>query len=133
MHYAFVANLVMSFWCGGSFELESSISFANHIFNRFGHFLVTFSRGFTKGWFSKRVVLADVPPQRTPENEGTKTRTRVRSPVLPERKTGTRVYSRKPPFYETAPLSPLDISPCPSFPCFFVVARKATKKKKRIF
>ena len=31
-------------------------------------------RGFTKGWFSKRVVLADVPP-------GTKTGTRVHSDV----------------------------------------------------
>ena len=60
----------------------------------------------TKGWFSKRVVLADVPPERKPErgyirmfpqnenrNEGTfgcspgtKTRTRVRSDDPPEKK-----------------------------------------------
>ena len=63
-------------------------------------------RGLTKGWFSIRVALADVPPERKPErgyirmfprnenrNEGTfagfggtKTGTRVRSDVPPERK-----------------------------------------------
>ena len=39
---------------------------------------------------------------------GTKTGTRVRSHVPPERKTGTRAHSPKPPFYETALLSPLE-------------------------
>ena len=66
------------------------------------------NRGLTKGWFSKRVVLADVPPERKPErgyirmfprnenrNEGT-------FACSPGTKTGTRVHSPKPPFYETA-------------------------------
>ena len=61
---------------------------------------------------SKRVVLADVPPEREPErgyvrmfprnenrNEGT-------FACSPGTKTGKRVHSPKPPFYETALLSP---------------------------
>ena len=68
-------------------------------------------RGLIKGWFSKRVVLADVPPERKPErgyirmflwnenrNEGT-------FACSPGTKTGTRAYSPKPPFSETALLS----------------------------
>ena len=68
--------------------------------------------GLTKGWFSKRVVLADVPPERKPErgyiwmlprneirNEGTVA-------CSPGTKPGARVRSPKPPFYETALLSP---------------------------
>ena len=42
-------------------------------------------RGLTKGWFSKRLALAD------------KTGTRVHSDVPLERKTGTRVHSDVPP------------------------------------
>ena len=76
-------------------------------------------RGLTERWFSKRVVLADVPPERKPErgyirmfprnenrNEGTfacspgtKTATRLHSDV-------PRAHSPKPPLYETALLSP---------------------------
>ena len=59
-------------------------------------------RGLTKGWFSKRVVLADVPPERKLErgyvricSPGTKTRTRARSP--------------KPPFYGKPPFCLLSI------------------------
>ena len=64
---------------------------------------------------SKRVVLADVPPERKPErgyirmfprndnrNEGT-------FACSPRTKTGMRVHSPKPPFYETALLSPSDL------------------------
>ena len=82
---------------------------------------------------SKRVVLADVPPERKPErgyvqmfprNEirnggtfacslGTKTRTRVRSP--------------KPPFYETALLSPgengYDVANCRWMRLFYLQLR----------
>ena len=77
---------------------------------------MTVIQGFPKGWFPKllkRVVLADVPPERKPERgyirmspppPGTKTGTRVRSHVHPERKP-ERGYTRqdhpftKPPFY----------------------------------
>ena len=68
--------------------------------------------GFAKGWFSKRVVLADVPPEREQERgyirvfPGTKTGMRVRLHVPPEQKTGTRVHSPKQPCYETALLFP---------------------------
>ena len=70
-------------------------------------------RGVTKGWFSKRVVLADVPPERKPEQgyirmfPRIETGTRVRSHVLPERKPerGHIEHSQKPPFYETVLLS----------------------------
>ena len=74
-----------------------------------------YARGFTEGWFSKRVVLADVPSERKPErgyiqmcpqnqnrNEGT-------FACSPGTKTGTRAHSPKPPFYETALLSPGDM------------------------
>ena len=66
---------------------------------------------FTKGRFAKKVVLADVPPERKPEqgyvrmfprdesrNEGT-------FACSPGTKTGTRAHSPKPPFYETTLLS----------------------------
>ena len=68
---------------------------------------------------SKRVILADVPPERKPErgyvrmfprnenrNEGT-------FACSPGTKTGTRVHSPKPPFYETTLLSPGELSPRP--------------------
>ena len=71
------------------------------------------AHGLTKGWFSKRVVLANVPLERKPG-------TRVHSEVprnenrnegtfacSPGTKTGTRAHSPKPPFYETALLSTL--------------------------
>ena len=71
-------------------------------------------RGLAKAWFSRRVVLADVPPERKLEqgyirmfhwnenrNEGT-------FACSPGTKTGTRVHSPKPPFYKTALLFPLD-------------------------
>ena len=73
-------------------------------------------RGLTKGWFSKRVVLADVPQERKPEwgyirmfprnenrNEGT-------FACSLWTKTGTRVRSPKPPFYEAALLSPSEFT-----------------------
>ena len=69
-------------------------------------------RRLTKGWFSKRVVLADVPPEREPErgcirmfprNENQNEATFACSPGT---KTGTRAHSPKPPFYETALVSP---------------------------
>ena len=66
------------------------------------HGLKTFNstennRGFAIGWFSIRVVLADVENQ----NEGT-----FRGSPGP--KTGMRAHSPKPPFYETALLFPLE-------------------------
>ena len=74
------------------------------------------ARPTLKGWFSKRVVWADVPPERKPEqgyirmfpwneknrNEGTFTHS-------PGTKTGTSEYLPKPPFYETALLSPGEV------------------------
>ena len=74
---------------------------------------------------SKKVVLADVPPERKPErgyvrmfpwnenrNEGTfgcspgtKNRNEGTFACSPGTKTGTRAHSPKPPFYETALLS----------------------------
>ena len=66
----------------------------------------------------KRVVFADVLPERKPErgyvrmfprnekrNEGT-------FACSPGTKTGTRVHSPKPPFYETILLSPGENIPC---------------------
>ena len=66
-------------------------------------------RGLPKGWFSKRVVLADVPPERKPErgyirmfpqnvnrNGGT-------FACSPGTKTGTRVHSPKPPLITKPP------------------------------
>ena len=70
------------------------------------------NRGLTKGWFSKRVVLADVSPERTktrvhsdvpPER---KPRTRVRSHVPKEWKPERRVHSPKPPFSKPPFVSP---------------------------
>ena len=63
-------------------------------------------RGFAKGWFSERVVLAEVPP-------GTKTGTRVHSDVplerkperglrVPGTKTGTRVTFTKTTLLRTS-------------------------------
>ena len=64
-----------------------------------------------KRWFSKRVVLADVPPERKPERvyvrmfpRNEKTGTRVRSHVPPERKPEQGHIRQnhpftKPPFY----------------------------------
>ena len=63
-------------------------------------------RGLTKGWFSKRVVLADPPTERKsergyirlfPRNENRNEGTFACSPGT---KTGTRGHSPKPPFYE---------------------------------
>ena len=52
---------------------------------------------------------------------GTKTGTRVRSRVHPERKTGTRARSPKPPFfYETALSSPSDRVCCATFRLEFI-------------
>ena len=73
-----------------------------------------FFGGCQKGWFSKRVVLADVPPERTPERgyirmfPRNKNRKEGTFACSPGTKTGTRVHSPKPPFYETALLSPSD-------------------------
>ena len=53
--------------------------------------------GVGKRVVSKRVVLADVPPNEN-RNEGT-------FGCSPGTKTGTRVRSTKPPFYETTLLS----------------------------
>ena len=59
------------------------------------------ARGLTKGWFSKRVVLADVPLKRKLE--------RGYVCMFPGNETGTRVHSPKSPFYyETALLSTLE-------------------------
>ena len=64
--------------------------------------------GFPKGWFWRMFprnekigtsVRSDVPPERKPE------RGYVR--LFPRNETGTRAHSPKPPFYETALLSPL--------------------------
>ena len=59
--------------------------------------------GFPKGW-----VHSDVPRNEN-WNEGTFACSHA--PRAPERKTGTRVRSTKPPFYEAAPSSPLDLGP----------------------
>ena len=62
--------------------------------------------GVDKRVVSKRVVLADVPPERKlPRNEDRNEGTFACSPGT---KTGTRVRSPKPPFYETSLLSPSD-------------------------
>ena len=61
---------------------------------------------------SKRVVLADVPPERKPERgyvcmlPRNGNRTEGTFACSCGTKTGTRVHSPKPPFYETALLSP---------------------------
>ena len=64
---------------------------------------------------SKRVVLADVPRNEN-RNEGTfgrspgtKNRNEGTFACSPGTKTGTRVHSPKPPFYETALLSPVSL------------------------
>ena len=81
---------------------------------RFGPLMSkTQSSRLTKGWFSKRVVLVDVPLERKPERghirmfPRTKTGTRLRSHVARDenRSEGT---CAKPPFYETALLFPLE-------------------------
>ena len=59
----------------------------NHPFTKPPFYLPVTLFGVDKRVVSKRVVLVDVPP---------------------ERKPGTRVHSPKPPFYETALLSPSD-------------------------
>ena len=88
-------------------------------------------RGFAKGWFSKSVVLADVPWIPKPErrykkkrndgpqnrNEGTKNGTTdpknrnegtMNGTTVP--KPGTRAHLPKPPFYKTSLLFPLESS-----------------------
>ena len=65
-------------------------------------------QGLPKGWFAKRPVLADLPPEREgtfrmfPRNENRNEGTFACSP-------GTRAHSPKPPFYETALLSPSEM------------------------
>ena len=68
-------------------------------------------RGFTKGWFSKRVALADVPPERKPE------RGYIR--MFPRNENRNEGYVRMFPrnenlnegtFAKTTLLSPLDFS-----------------------
>ena len=67
--------------------------------------------GKIKGWLSKRVVLADVPPERKPERgyirmfPHNENRSKGTFACSLGTKTGTRVHSPKPPFYETALLS----------------------------
>ena len=73
-------------------------------------------RGFTKGWFSKKMVLADVPLERKPErgyvrmfprnenrNEGT-------FACSPGTKTRTRVHSPKPTLLRNRPFDCLPVS-----------------------
>ena len=62
---------------------EHSIKTAGEIANKH------VCRGFTKGWFSSRMVLADVPPERKLE--------RGYIPMFPRNETRTRVHSPKPP------------------------------------
>ena len=70
--------------------------------------------GLDKGWFSKRVVLADVPPEREPERgyiqvfPPNENRNEGAFGCFPGTKTGTRVHSLKPPSHETGLLSPND-------------------------
>ena len=66
---------------------------------RFSLFFFVHFSGVPKGWFSKGVVLADVPPERKPE------RGYVRMHVPPERKTATRARSPKPPFWKATLLA----------------------------
>ena len=90
--------------------------------------------GVDKRVVSKRVVLADVPPERKPErgyvrqnhpfgnrpfisqwtlfgvDKRVVSKRVVSADVPQERKPETRVPSPKPPFYETALLSPSDLS-----------------------
>ena len=66
--------------------------------------------GFQKGWFwrmfsrneNRNEGYIRMFPRNENRNEGT-------FACAPERKTGTRVRSPKPPFYETALLSPLEV------------------------
>ena len=68
--------------------------------------------GIDKRVVSKRVALADVPPERKPERgyirmfPGTKTGTRVRLHAPPPERKPERGYVRQNHFYETALLSP---------------------------
>ena len=73
---------------------------------------LAYHSGVDKRVVSRRVVLADVPPEQKPErgyirmfpwNENRNVGTFACSPGT---KTGTRAHSPKPPFYETALLSP---------------------------
>ena len=59
----------------------------------------------------KRVVLADVPPERKPERGYVRMfpRNENRNEGTFACSAGTRVHSPKPPFYETALLSPSDL------------------------
>ena len=72
------------------------------------------SSGVDKRVVSKRVVLADVPPERKPERENiqmfprNENRNEGTFACSPGTKTGTRVRSPKPPFYETVLLAPND-------------------------
>ena len=72
-----------------------------------------FFLGLTKGWFSKKVVLADVPPERKPERgyirmfPRNENRNEGAFACSPRTKTGTRVSSPKPPFYETTLFLPV--------------------------
>ena len=68
-------------------------------------------RGFTTGWFSKRVVLADVFRERNRKKGtfGCSPERKLEQGYVDVNETGTRVHSLKPPFYETALLSPLDL------------------------
>ena len=67
-----------------------------------------FSTEKPKRVVSKRVVLADIPPERRYVRmfPGTKNRNEGTFACSPGTKSGTRVNSPKPAFYETALLSP---------------------------
>ena len=75
-----------------------------------------FFQGLTNRWLSKRVVFADVPPERKPERGYIRNDSPERKPdrnegtfgCSPGTKTGTRLHSPKPPFHEIALLSPGD-------------------------
>ena len=74
-----------------------------------------FFHGFAKGWFSKRVVLADVPPERMfPRNENRNEGTFACSPGTKNRNEGTFAKTT----YETALVTrlvfPLDFFAPPS-------------------
>ena len=60
-------------------------------------------RGLAKGWFSKRVVLTDVPPERKPERGFVRMFPRNEKPEQGD-------FRQKLPFYETTLLPPLEQS-----------------------
>ena len=92
------------------------------------------SRGFAKGWFPKGWFWR-VFPQNENRNEGfpwNENRNEGTFACSPGTKTGTRVRSPKPPFYETALLSPSDVRASLAIRRLFLVgAVNRPRKRKR--